>query len=120
MTKPYAVTRAFDQTWYVRKDNACIINLCHAEIRLESRERIRGDFGLGVGQNREQRGLAGIRDADNSNIRDQLEFQFEMLFFGRRAAFGGARRLVARGGKVLIAPSAPAAFANDQSLARLS
>ncbi len=74
---------------------------------------------MGIRQRGEQRGLARVRQADQPQVRDQLQFQFEAPLFVRFPFFGHARRLVARRRKMLVAASAAPALANGQPLAGL-
>ena len=50
-----------------------VVVLDHAEVRLERRERVRGHLGAGARDGREERRLAGVREADEADVRHGTE-----------------------------------------------
>ena len=68
----------------------------HAEMRLQSSERIRSDFRTRRGNARNQRGFSGVRKSDQAHIREQFQFQAQVALFARLAIFVLARSLVPR------------------------
>jgi hypothetical protein len=57
-----------------------------------------------------QRGLSHVREADEPHIGEELELQRDDAVIARQAGLRKARRLTGRGGEMLVAPAAPAAF----------
>jgi hypothetical protein len=80
-------------------------------------ERIRGDFRTGLGNGREQRGLAGVGIAHQADLGHDAEFQAVFALGAGFARLRKTRRLVARGGKIAVAQSAAPAFAQNKLLA---
>src|SRR5450432_516555 len=101
---------ALDEPGKVRDHERLLVRLLadgdYAEVGLEGREGVIGDFGLGSGDARDQRGFAGIGVADESDVGKQLEFQAIDAFFAGAAQLVLARSLVSAGGKVLVASTA--------------
>src|SRR5215469_1838279 len=84
----------------------------NAQMRLEGRERIRRDFRSCRGNARNQGGLASVGEANERDVRQQLEFEPQVAFFAWSAVFMLARRLVPRankGGIPIAAPPPPTA-----------
>src|SRR5215207_8687759 len=121
VSQPHAHGGTFDQPRNICQDNGDIlIDVRHTQVWFQGCERIGRDFGLGIRQHRKQRGFACVGDANEANIRDELQLQFDAPLFGRFTFFGGARHLIPGSGKVLVpAPAAPA-FEYGQCLTRLS
>ena len=127
-SEPGAFMRSFDQSGNVGDHESAARARCgvgiggnHAEMRLERRERIRGNFRPRRGNARDQRGFSGIREADEPHVREQFQFETQMALLARPAVFVFARSLMPRLGEVRIAISAPAMAAARcaKSLARL-
>ena len=91
----------------------------HAEIGLEGGEGVVGDFGLGGGDARDERGLAGVGIADQADVGEQLQFEAIAALLAGAAEFVLARSLVGAGGEVLVAAAAAAAFGDDEALVGL-
>ena len=64
---------------------------------MQGGERIVGDLRLGMADARQEGRLAGIGQADQAGIGDQLEAQPEPALLARPARIGAARRAVGRG-----------------------
>ena len=90
-----------------------------AEHRRERRERVVGDLRPCAGEARQQRGLAGVGDADEADVGDQLQAQLDPPVLARKAALAETGRLARRSGELLVAPPAAAAASRDDALARL-
>ena len=90
----------------------------HAEVRLEGRERVGRDLRRRVGQRREERGLAGVREPDEPHVGDQPELEPEPLLLARLAALRVLGRLVDRRREVRVAEAAAAALRDHDLLAR--
>ena len=82
-------------------------------------ERIVGDLRLGRADRGEKRGLAGIGQADDAGIGNQLEPQADGAFFAGLAGIGLARRAVGRRLEIGVAEAAIAAFRDHHALADL-
>jgi len=71
--------------------------------------RTRGGYGGDEGR------FAGIREADEPDIGQELEFKAQMFFFARGAVFEVRRHAVRRCGKMTVAASAMAAVRNHDA-----
>ncbi len=67
----------------------------------------------------EQRGLAGVGQADDADLGDEFELEAEAELFARFARGGGLGGLVGGGFEVLVAVAAAAAFGDDDAVAGL-
>ena len=71
-----ALARSLDQPGQIGEHEFGLVVDAHdAELRMQGRERVVGDFRPGVRQARQQRRFAGIRQADETGIGDQLQTQ---------------------------------------------
>ena len=70
-----ALVRAFDQARNVRQHEFAAVGVDHAELRMQRGEGIVGDLRLGGADGGEEGRLAGIGQADQPGIGDQLEPQ---------------------------------------------
>jgi hypothetical protein len=61
--------------------------------------------------------FAGIREADESGVRDELQLEMERLLFSGQAGFDAARRAVGRGDELRVAASAAAALRHEHTVA---
>ena len=77
-----------------------------AQVRLERRERVIGDLRLGGRQRREQRGLAGVRQADQADVGDEPELEAQPGLRPGLALLGVPRRLVGGRLEVRVAEAA--------------
>ena len=115
-----ALVRAFDQPRNVGHDErALVVGLDHAQVGLERGEWIIGDFGARGRNARDQRGFARVRETDQPDVGQELQFQADAAFPAGPAGLVLGRGLVGRGGKMLVtAPAAPA-VAHDEPVAVL-
>ncbi len=90
-----------------------------AEIRRQRRERVVGDLRPRGGDARNQRRLAGVRKADEPDVRQQLEMEPEVFLFAGQTRFGPPRRAVRRRRKVRVSTPAEPALRDQHALARL-
>ena len=88
-----------------------------AELGTERGEGIVADLGLGVGDGVDEGRLAGIGQADQADVGEQLEPQPDPHFLARPAGAVLARGAVGRGLVAGIAAAAVAAFQEDDALA---
>ena len=110
---------ALDQAGNVGEDEIDLAVADDAELRMEGGEGIIADLGLGVGDRVEKGRLAGIGQADQAGIGDQLEPQPDPQFLARPAGAVLARGAVGRGLVAGIAAAAVAALEQDYALADL-
>ncbi len=75
-----------------------------------------GNIRLCLADHRNQRGFTDIREAHQTHIGQQLEFQRNFQLFARRTGFGKTGRLSGRRGKMGIAPAAAAAVCDNVRL----
>src|SRR5271155_6112768 len=90
-------------------------------MRFQGGEGIRCDFGARSGDARNQRGFSGVRETDETNVRQQLQFKPQREFFTGFAVFVFARGLMPGPDemRIAIAASAVAAFGREITLAWL-
>ena len=89
----------------------------HAQIGEQGGEVVVGDLGLGLGYHGEQRGLAHVGEAHQPHVRQQLQFQDDIMGLAGESRLGKAGHLPGGSGEVAVAPAAPTAFAEDIGLA---
>ncbi len=119
-TEPGAVARAFDEAGEVGEDEFGVVaEPDDAELRVERGERIVGDLRPRVRDARKEGRLAGVGEADEPGIGDQLEAQPYPELAARPAGAEAARGLVGRGLVVEVAEPAVAAGQQDDALVRL-
>ena len=115
VAEPGAAARALDQPGDVGEDELAVVRLERAEHGLERRERVGRDLRLRARHAREQRRLAGVRQADEPDVGEQLEVQLDGALLARQAALGEPRRLAHGGLEARVAAPAGAA-ARDRDL----
>src|SRR6185437_11133030 len=114
-----AVMGAFDQAGNIGHDELAVADLHHAKAGMKRREGIIGDLGPRVRRRREERRLAGVGQADQADIGDQLQPQPDPAFLAGPALVGAARRAVGRALVVQVAVAAVAALGEHDALADL-
>ena len=114
-----AFMRAFDQAGNVGDDEFARVDAGDAEAGMQRGEGIVGDLRLGRGDRRQEGRLAGIGQADQAGIGDQLQPQPDRQLLAGQAGIGAARRLVGRGLEMLVAEAAIAALGQPEALADL-
>ena len=113
------VRRALDDAGNVRHDEAhALVDVHDAEVGVERGEVVVGDLRPRLGNDREQRRFADIREADQPHVREQLELQNDVVALAGQARLGKARYLTGGRGEVAVAPAALAAAAEDVRLGR--
>ena len=105
-----AFMRAFDQAGQIGEHEFALVDAHDAELRMQRGERIVGDLRLGGADRGEEGGLAGIGQADQAGVGDQLQPQPDGALLAGLAGIGAARRLVGRGLEIGIAEAAIAAL----------
>ena len=106
--------RALDQPGDVRDDERPISREADdAEIRRQRRERVVGDLRPRRRDARDHRRLAGVRIADEPDVRQQLEVEPQVLLFAGQPGLELARCAVGGGGVSRVAVPAEAALARS-------
>ena len=88
----------------------------YAEVWFEGREGVGRNLWLCGGHGAQQRGLAGVGEADETHVGEQLEFEDEPVLLPVFARLGETRGLEGRGLEVAVAEAAAAALAEDALL----
>ena len=117
MAEAGTLAGALDQPRDVRDDELALVAFEHAEHRRERRERIVGDLRRGAGQAREQRGLAGVGEADEADVGEQLQRELDPALLTAETTLGEAWRLARGSGEALVALAAAAAAGERRGLA---
>ena len=116
MAEAHALARALDQPGYVgdRQLARGVRRVDGSEHRRQRRERIVGDLRPRIGDPREQRRLARVRQARHRGVREQLQAQLDVELLAGQARLCEARRLPRGGREALVPASAgPAAGERD-------
>ena len=92
MAEPAALGRALDQPGDVGEHELVVVEPHDAEVRLERGERVVGDLRLRRAHRRDQRGLPGVREADERGVGEQLHLEAEPVLLAVLALLGEARR----------------------------
>ena len=87
-----------------------------AEVRRERGERIGGDLRPRGRHARDQRRLAGVGEADQADVGEQLHLEPQILDLARQARLHAARRAVGGGGELRVAHAAAAALGDQDAL----
>ena len=109
-----AFGRALDQPGNVGEHELAALVADDAELRAERRERIVADLGRGVGDRVEEGRLAGVGQADQADVGEQLQAQPHPHFLARHAGLVLARGAVGRGLVAGVAAAAHAALEEDR------
>ncbi len=91
-----AFMRALDQAGQIGEHELALVDTHHAELRMQRGEGIVGDLRLGRADRGEEGGLAGVGQADQPGVGDQLQAQADGALLAGLAGIGLARRLVGR------------------------
>ena len=108
---------ALDQPGNIGQHKVALADRDDAKVGMERGEGIIGDLGLGRRDRREEGRFAGIGQADQSGVGDQLQPQPDPLLGAFLAGVGVARRLVGRGLEMGVAEAAIAAGEQRHGLA---
>ncbi len=118
VAEPRTLAGTFDQAGDVREDQLTLLTLEHAQHRRERREGVVGDLRRSACEAREQRGLAGVGQADQTDVREQLQLQLQPPLLTRQAALGKARGLARGRCKALVALPTRAAARDSRPAGR--
>ena len=87
-----------------------------AEVGDERREGVVGDLRARGGDGGDERRLAGVREADERDVGEELQLEGEGPPLAFAARVGATGRAVRRGGEVLVAAPALSALDDDEDL----
>ena len=85
VAQPVAGVGPFDQAGDVGHDEVLILGDDRAQVGVLGGERIIGDLGMGARDPREQRRLAGVGQADQADVGDDLQLQDDPALLARDA-----------------------------------
>src|SRR5690242_19597799 len=90
------LARSFDQSGKIRQDKFVVVPPNDAELGLQRRERVVGDFRPGLGDRGEESRFAGVWQANETGIGDKLQAQPNPSLAPRPTGIGSARRAIGR------------------------
>ncbi len=93
------VRGSLDEAGYVGDDEGRVAGRDHAEVGDQRGERVVGDLGPGPRDRRDERGLAGAREADQADVGDDLQLEPYLELVARLAQQREAGRLALGGGE---------------------
>src|SRR5437899_8015893 len=111
-----AFMRTLDQARNIGEDELAAVDLDHAELGMQRRERVVGDLRLGRAHRREEGRLARVGQPDNARVRNQLQAQPDRELLAGLAGIGMARRTVGRTLEMGVAEAALAAARDHRPL----
>lgn len=118
--QPGAFGGTFDQAGNVGDHEALVAtDADHAEVRHQGGERIVGHLRLGRGHCADESALAGIRQSQQADVGQHLQFQLEVTRLARLARGGLARRPIGTGFETGVTEAVPAALSDHQPLTGL-
>src|SRR5690606_34624903 len=116
--QPGAVGGALDQSGDVGDHEAAAgFDADHAQVRVQGGERIVGDLRRGRGHGADQGALAGVGEAEQADVGQQLELQSQQPLLALLARRELPRRAVGRALEVHVAKAALAAPGHEQAVA---
>src|SRR6266702_2096399 len=119
VAQPRAFMRAFDQAGNIGEHELTTARADHAELRMQRGEGIVGDLRPCRADRGEESGFAGIGQADETGVGDQLEPQPDPALFASLAGIGMAWRAIGRRLEMRVAEAAIAACREHEFLAEL-
>src|SRR5699024_8689566 len=108
-----ALARAGDEPRDVGDRVAGLARGDDAEVGHERREGVVGDLRAGGREHRDERGLAGAREADEGDVRERLQLQLDVEELAGLAEQREAGRLAPPAGQGLVAEAAAAPLRQD-------
>ncbi|MNN36037.1 hypothetical protein D3C81_1499120 [compost metagenome] len=119
-TQTSAFRGTFDQTGNVGDHEALEATYAdHTEVRHQGGEGIVRHFRLGRGNRTNEGALASIRQAEQTDVCQHLQFQLEIARLARLARRGLPWRAVGTGLEATVAEAVPATLGHHQTLPRL-
>ena len=90
----------------------------HAQVGVLGGEGVVGDFGMSPGEPAEERGLPGVRFANDPDVGDDLEFESDSPLFALLARLKFAGGAVGGGFEVVVPPPPPASLGDHHAVAQ--
>ena len=109
-----AVARTLDQPGHVGDGERRVAGRDHPEVGDQGRERVVGDLGPGPRDRRDQARLAGAREADETDVGDDLELEHDLELVAGLAEQREAGRLALGRRQRGVAEPAAAALGDDE------
>ena len=119
VAEPGTLARALDQPGDVGDHELALVRLDRAEHRLDRRERVVGDLRLRVRDPAQERRLAGVRQAGQRGVGEELQVQLVLALLAGKAGLRESGRLPGRGGEAAVAAPAGAAAREHRPSARV-
>src|SRR5262249_34664877 len=119
VAEPRAFMRTLDQARNIGEDEFAAVDLDHAELGMQRRERVVGDLRLGRAHRCEEGRLARVGQPDNAGVCNQLQAQPDRELLARLARIGMARRTVGRTLEMGVAEAALAAARDHRPLSHI-
>ena len=111
VSQSFSVAGSFDQPWNVSDDQGPLgAQLSDPQIGHQRRKRVARDAGPGARDAADERRFAGVGQAHDPDLGDELELQPVAALLTGRALGRDARGLVGGGFKTRVAPSALSAM----------
>ncbi len=104
VAETFAVPGAFDESGHVRDDEICFTPPDNSQVGDQGGERIVGDARFGRRDHRDQGGLADVGEADERDVRQELQLEVPPDLLTRFAQLGEARGAPLVGEEPGIAP----------------
>src|SRR5690625_1270467 len=117
--EPGALAGALDHVGDSCQHEFLVVHPRAPTFRVQRAEGVVGDLGAGAGDAGQESGVAGVGQADQARIGDQLEAEPDPALFSGPAWIRTPGRAVRRGLEVRIAEAAVAAFCQHDPLAHL-
>ena len=118
MSQTRSLPRALDQSGDIRHDKAAALaHRNNTENGRDGGEVIVADLGLCLRDDRDQRALADVREADQSDVRQKLQLEHDVEFLTGQTGLRETRHLTDGRREMRIAPAALAASRDDMRLA---
>ena len=120
MAQASAIRGAFNESGHIGHHKTLLrADAHHAQIGVQSGERVVCNFGARIGNGGNECGLACIGHAQQSHIGQDLQLQLEFFFLARPAGCFLTRRTIDGALKTHIPKATIAALGNHENLARL-
>ena len=116
--QPVTLVGALDEPGDVGQHEALFFaHRDHAQARLERGEGVVGDLGVRGREARDERGLAGVGEAHQADVGEQLQLQPQPALFAGLARVGAARGAVGGAGEAGVAAAAAPSASRHPALA---
>ena len=117
MAQTHALGGTLNQAGNVGADKALLrADTDDTQHRGQRGEVVVGNLGPRRGNNADKRGLAHVGEANQANIRNDLQLQLEVHILAGQAGLGKLGNLAGRGGKMAVAPATAATLSHNHRL----